>query len=67
MKRIAKWGFLRETKVAAHKAGIDRATGLHRTGLDEYLKVIFPEVKDWIHDMYEKRQEKAEQKVKRKL
>ena len=50
MKRIAKWGFLRETKVAAHKAGIDRATGLHRTGLDEYLKVIFPEVKDWIHD-----------------
>ena len=48
--RIAKWGFLRETKAAAQKAGIDRATGLHRTGLDEYLKVIFPDVDDWIHN-----------------
>ena len=48
--KIAKWGFLRETKAAAQKAGIDRATGLHRSGLDEYLKVIFPDVNDWIHD-----------------
>lgn len=46
----AKWGFLRETKAAAQKAGIDRATGLHRTGLDEYLEVIFPEVTDWVHN-----------------
>ena len=45
-----KWGFLRETKAAAEKAGIDSATGLHRTGLDEYLKVIFPRVNDWVHD-----------------
>lgn len=45
-----KWGFLRETAVKAKAAGIDRDTGLHRTGLDEYLHVIFPEVSDWIHD-----------------
>ena len=45
-----KWGFLRETKAAAEKAGIDSATGLHRTGLDEYLRVIFPKVTDWVHD-----------------
>ena len=45
-----KWGFLRETKDAARKAGIDAATGLHRTGLEEYLKVIFPSVSDWVHD-----------------
>lgn len=45
-----KWGFLRETKEAALKAGIDKATGLVRTGLDEYLKVIFPQDNNWIHD-----------------
>ena len=45
-----KWGFLRETTEAAIKAGIDRGTGLHRTGLNEYLKVIFPDVDDWAHD-----------------
>ena len=45
-----KWGFLRETKEAAQKAGIDKATGLVRTGLDEYLKVIFPKDNNWIHD-----------------
>ena len=52
MKVVAnkKWGFLRETKAAAEKAGIDTATGLHRTGLEEYLKVIFPKVTDWIHN-----------------
>ena len=44
------WGFLRETQDLAKKAGIDKDTGLHRTGLDEYLKTIFPSVKDWIHD-----------------
>lgn len=46
----SKWGFLRETTELAKKAGIDKDTGLHRTGLDEYLKVIFPNVEDWIHD-----------------
>lgn len=51
MKRVKeKWGFLRETTKAAIKAGIDRGTGLHRTGLNEYLKVIFPNVDDWVHD-----------------
>jgi len=47
---MEKWGFLRETKEIAKNAGIDKDTGLHRTGLEEYLEVIFPEVKDWIHD-----------------
>lgn len=51
MKRVKeKWGFLRETTEAAIKAGVDRGTGLHRTGLNEYLKVIFPDVDDWVHD-----------------
>lgn len=47
-----KWGFLRETAEIAKKAGLDEDTGLHRTGLDEYLNVIFPEISpsEWIHD-----------------
>jgi hypothetical protein len=45
-----KWGFLRETNAMAKKAGIDKDTGLHRTGLEDYLKVIFPPINDWIHD-----------------
>lgn len=45
-----KWGFLRETREDAKKAGIDLDTGLHRTGLEEYLGVIFPDVADWVHD-----------------
>ncbi|MGI5059017.1 hypothetical protein [Treponema pectinovorum] len=44
------WGFLRETTELAKKAGIDKDTGLIRTGLDEYLKIIFPETKDLLHD-----------------
>lgn len=47
---IEKWGFLRETKEMAKKAGIDKDTGLHRTGLEEYLSAIFPETCDWIHN-----------------
>lgn len=52
MEQINKWGFLRETKKAAEKAGVDIETGLHRTSLDEYLAVIFPEIKteEWIHN-----------------
>jgi hypothetical protein len=34
----------------AKKAGKDKDTGLHRTGLEEYLKVIFPTNSDWVHD-----------------
>lgn len=45
-----KWGFLRETNDKALKAGIDKDTGYHRTGLEEYLKVIFPDINDWLHD-----------------
>ena len=45
-----KWGFLRETKKEAESAGKDEATGLKRTGLEEYLTVIFPETHDWVHD-----------------
>ena len=47
-----KWGFLRETKELAAKAGIDKDTGLHRTGMEDYLAVIFPEIQasEWIHD-----------------
>ena len=45
-----KWGFLRETTELAKKAGIDKDTGLVRTGLNEYLAVIFPDTHDWIHD-----------------
>lgn len=45
-----KWGFLRETKIMAEKAGIDMDTGLHRTGLEDYLKIIYPNINDWIHD-----------------
>lgn len=48
-KTNQKWGFLRETKELAQKAGIDKDTGLHRTGLEEYLAVIYPG-KDWIHN-----------------
>jgi len=44
------YGYLRETKAAAEKAGADKDTGLARTGLEEYLSEIFPEVDDWIHD-----------------
>jgi hypothetical protein len=45
-----KWGFLRETAELAKKAGIDKDTGLHRTGLEDYLQIIFPKTDDWIHD-----------------
>ncbi len=43
-------GFLRETHEKALKEGIDEQTKLHRTGLDKYLAVIFPDVHDWVHD-----------------
>lgn len=43
-----KWGFLRESSKEAK--GNDPLTGLCRTGLEEYLKVIYPHVTDWIHN-----------------
>ena len=47
---IKQWGFIRETSEIAERAGIDKATGIPRTGLDEYLSVIFPDTDDWVHD-----------------
>ena len=45
-----KYGFLRENKEDALKAGIDKETGLCRTSLLDYLSVIFPTIDDWVHD-----------------
>lgn len=50
MNNAIKYGFLRETSELALKAGQDKETGIHRTGLDEYLHAIFPTVNDWVHD-----------------
>lgn len=44
------WGFLREDAKTAQKAGLDNYWGIPRTSLLDYLNVIFPEVKDWVHD-----------------
>lgn len=44
------YGYLRETQEDAIKAGNDQLTGICRTGLDVYLKEIFPNVDDWVHD-----------------
>lgn len=44
------FGYLRETEQDAIKAGVDIDTGLPRTGLDTYLKYIFPNINDWEHD-----------------
>lgn len=44
------FGYLRETEQDAIKAGVDIDTGLPRTGLDTYLKYIFPNIDDWEHD-----------------
>lgn len=44
------YGYLRETEEEAIKAGLDKDTSLPRTGLDTYLRIIFPEIKDWIHN-----------------
>lgn len=47
-----KWGFLRETRKMAEKYPIDKDTGICRTGLEDYLAVIFPDIKpdEWLHD-----------------
>ena len=41
------WGFVRETRVQAEKS--EKYDDVHRTGLEEYLKVIFPGIK-WINN-----------------
>ena len=50
MKKNTEWGFLREDSIAADKAGFSSYNNLHRTGLEKYLSVIFPDVNDWVHD-----------------
>lgn len=45
-----QWGFLRETKAEAEKANQEKEFGTLKTGMEEYLAVIFPEVDDWVHD-----------------
>lgn len=45
-----QWGFLRETVAEAEKANQEKGFGTLKTGLEEYLAVIFPEVDDWVHD-----------------
>ena len=47
---MVEFGFLRETKEMADSAGIDKDTGIVRTGLEEYLRVMFPDITDWVHD-----------------
>lgn len=47
---VNNWGFLRETSIIAEKVGVDKDTGVCRTGLDKYLSVIFPDTSDWVHD-----------------
>lgn len=42
-----KWGYLREHSTIALAEGNDPITHLPRTGLDQYLKVIFPKTNDW--------------------
>lgn len=61
-----KWGFLRETEEKAAKDGLDYMTGLHRTGLEKYLAVIFPGV-DWIHNRMIPRDEVGSIRFKRCL
>lgn len=45
-----KYGYLRETSKQANKAKLNPTNGMHKTGLDDYLKVIFPQITDWVHD-----------------
>ena len=40
-KETKVFGYLRETKEIAKKDGNDPTTGLCRTGLEEYLEVIY--------------------------
>lgn len=44
------YGFHRETEEIAKLSGIDSIFKIPRTGVDTYLKIIFPNTNDWIHD-----------------
>lgn len=45
----SNFGFIRETSEKAEQSGVDKTTGICRTGLEKYLEVIYPDYK-WIHD-----------------
>lgn len=45
-----EFGFLRETEEDAKRTQKNYSDGRIFTGLEKYLKVIFPEVDDWVHD-----------------
>lgn len=49
MSNKIRFGFVRETEKMALKEGVD-SSGIPRTGLETYLKNIFPNVDDWVHD-----------------
>ncbi len=42
------YGYLRETIQEANKAKPNKNNNMHKTGLLEYLNVIFPDVNDWV-------------------
>lgn len=51
MERLnERWGYIRETREKAEKEGLDKVTGLHRTGLEDYLEAIYPNTVDWVHN-----------------
>lgn len=45
-----QFGYLRETEEQAQKAGVHKITKIGRTGMETYLKIIFPNITDWIHN-----------------
>ncbi len=49
MSNKIRFGFVRETEKMALKEDVD-VTGIPRTGLETYLRYIFPNVNDWAHN-----------------
>lgn len=43
-------GYIREDREKALKVGLDEDFKIKRSGLEEYLEIIFPNVNDWIHN-----------------
>lgn len=44
-----QWGYLRETRKKAFKAN-EKFPNTLKTGLEDYLEVIFPDIDDWINN-----------------
>ena len=47
-RNLNKWGYLAETSKKAKLANLRSNSDLNWTGLDDYLKFIFPKVNDWV-------------------